>query len=858
MLPKKLERFNDNVLTKFLLYDSIFSSLPYSKIKNTSNLLPLFSEHCKECFNKNLNPEVIVETFFDKFYPNSTFKEKVDLMFRFIQFIERRVVLFDAVEESAFNYVNNMSGVGTLRNLKEQCESKQIKSDLKKVLNEIKIKPVLTAHPTQFYPGSVLGIITDLCEAIKNNELNKIRLLLEQLGRTPFFKKKKPTPLDEARSLIWYLSNVFYYSIGDIQSYIQRQIFQEESLTNNIISLGFWPGGDRDGNPYVTTQITLKTAQLLRNSIIRNYYRDIRKLRRRLTFRGIEEKIIDIESKLYESILSNSKTPPKITLNSLKTSLNSILKTVQNDYGGLFSDDIKKLILKVNLFGYHFASLDIRQDSRVHHDVFSKILKFVLKNNLSKSDFNYYNETEDKKIDFLTGLEGDIMPEEFEDDNVVKTLNSIRAIKQIQENNGEIGCNRYIISNNQTAINIFEVYAMIKLSGFELPKIDIVPLFETIPDLEIAESVMEKVYSNSFYRKHLKTRGNKQIIMLGFSDGTKDGGYLTANWSIYKAKEKLTKISRKYNIDISFFDGRGGPPARGGGNTNQFYSSLGKQIQADEIQLTVQGQTISSNFGTLQSCRYNLEQLLSASVNNKLFDSNSHFIDDEDRETFNVISKISHQAYNDFKSHPKFLPYLENMSTLKFYAKTNIGSRPSKRKSSESFDFASLRAIPFVGSWSQLKQNVPGFYGVGYALEKLNIDGKFEKAERLYNNNLFFRTLISNSMMSLEKSFFKLTDYMKNDEEYGGFWNLIYNEYLRTKKYVLKLTKLNNLMDDQPAGKASIKIREEIVLPLLTIQQYALIKLQKNSKDGNKQKEIFEKIVTRSLFGNINASRNSA
>ena len=190
MLPKKLERFNDNVLTKFLLYDSIFSSLPYSKIKNTSNLLPLFSEHCKECFNKNLNPEVIVETFFDKFYPNSTFKEKVDLMFRFIQFIERRVVLFDAVEESAFNYVNNMSGVGTLRNLKEQCESKQIKSDLKKVLNEIKIKPVLTAHPTQFYPGSVLGIITDLCEAIKNNELNKIRLLLEQLGRTPFFKKK--------------------------------------------------------------------------------------------------------------------------------------------------------------------------------------------------------------------------------------------------------------------------------------------------------------------------------------------------------------------------------------------------------------------------------------------------------------------------------------------------------------------------------------------------------------------------------------------------------------------------------------------------------------------------------------------
>ena len=137
---------------------------------------------------------------------------------------------------------------------------------------------------------------------------------------------------------------------------------------------------------------------------------------------------------------------------------------------------------------------------------------------------------------------------------------------------------------------------MIKLSGFELPKIDIVPLFETIPDLEIAESVMEKVYSNSFYRKHLKTRGNKQIIMLGFSDGTKDGGYIMANWSIYKAKESLSKLSQEFNFDISFFDGRGGPPARGGGNTHQFYASLGEKIASNNIELTVQGQTISSNF----------------------------------------------------------------------------------------------------------------------------------------------------------------------------------------------------------------------------------------------------------------------
>ena len=193
------------------------------------------------------------------------------------------------------------------------------------------------------------------------------------------------------------------------------------------------------------------------------------------------------------------------------------------------------------------------------------------------------------------------------------------------------------------------------------------------------------------------------------------------------------------------------------------------------------------------------------------------------------------------------------MSTLKFYAKTNIGSRPTKRGKSKSLDFSALRAIPFVGSWSQLKQNVPGFYGVGLALEKFEESGRFDQVLDLYQNNAFFRTLVYNSMMSLTKSFFKLTAYMQNDPEYGTFWDQIYAEYLRSKKYLLKLTGQSELMENEPAGKASIMMREKIVLPLLTIQQYALGKLHQKGSD-----EILEKMVTRSLFGNINASRNSA
>jgi phosphoenolpyruvate carboxylase len=201
------------------------------------------------------------------------------------------------------------------------------------------------------------------------------------------------------------------------------------------------------------------------------------------------------------------------------------------------------------------------------------------------------------------------------------------------------------------------------------------------------------------------------------------------------------------------------------------------------------------------------------------------------------------------------------MSTLKYYAKTNIGSRPSKRGKSDSLVFADLRAIPFVGSWSQLKQNVPGFFGVGTALKHYEEKGEFEKVQHLYQESRFFRALIANSMMSLSKSFFNLTRYMSEDPEYGDFWNLIYDEYLTSKRLILKLTGSKELMEDEPVSKASIDVRESIVLPLLTIQQYALKKIQELEKDKSNNAEeirVFEKMVTRSLFGNINASRNSA
>ena len=858
-LPK-IERFNRDVLSKYHIYNSVFITLPFDSVDNTGVLLPLFTDICEKGFKKQQTPKEIVDFFSAKYLNNATEQEAIDLMFRFIQYIERQIVLFDAIEDAAFSSVNNMEGRGSLRDIKEKTDAKNKQKELIAFLENFNVRTVLTAHPTQFYPGPVLGIINDLTAAIRKNDLIQIKQLLAQLGKTPFIQNEKPNPFDEAISLIWYLENVFYNTSGEMIHYLEKNVFDGTTIQNPLIKLGFWPGGDRDGNPFVTTEITIKVAERLRTSILKCYYFEIRNLKRKLTFSGVDVLISELEQKLYRSVFY-SKGEIFITLEEFKEQIHKIKTIIIEQHQSLYLDDLEALLIRVNLFGFHFATLDIRQNSKIHDAVFKDVVNFYLKSNTEVFPDNYFTLSEQEKFEVLENVSGDLDPNVF--DNVItrQTLESIQAVKTIQVNNGEFGANRYIISNNESALNVLETFALIKLSNWEEATIDIIPLFESVDDLQHAHEIMEKLYTNASYAAHLKRRGNKQTIMLGFSDGTKDGGYLMANWSIYKAKEALTEISRKYDVQAIFFDGRGGPPARGGGKTHKFYASLGPQIENKEIQITIQGQTISSNFGTLDSCRYNLENLLSAGVTNQVFNNSKNKLSQEDKAILDKMSELGYEKYLSFKNHPKFIPYLEQMSTLKYYAKTNIGSRPSKRSTSESLEFSDLRAIPFVGSWSQLKQNVPGFFGVGTALKYFEDNHEWDKVNNLYKNSLFVKTLLENSMMSLAKSFFPLTAYMRKDPEFGEFWQIIYDEFLETKRLLLKIAGHKDLMENYPDGKASIDMRERIVLPLVTIQQYALLKineLNKATQPNDELIKVYEKIVTRSLFGNTNASRNSA
>lgn len=847
MLNDKLkERFRQIVENRFQIYNSLFMSLPYDKMSNIGMLLPFLYEESKIGYEAGKTPEEIVEEFFRKHTSLETEEQKNELLFKIIQYIERQVVLFDSIEDAAFSKLHSESDAGTVTHLHERGVQEHSLEEIRKKMDEFAVKIVFTAHPTQFYPNAVQRIIHDLRAAIMEDNVADIDMLLQQLGQTPFVNKERPTPLDEAMSIIYYLRYVYYESIGELYKKIKELFGTKNHIPHqDIIQLGFWPGGDRDGNPFVTAETTLNVAAELRANILKCYYEDLKKLRRRMSFRGISEILEQLSDDLYHSVFDNEN---EISSEQILNQVDAAEKLLIEKYNGLFKNLLDDFRDRVKIFGTHFAMLDIRQDSRIHQKIVDEII--TKKSGKSAEDFSH-----DEKLKWLLETDLVLNPDEFED--ITKdTLQNILNIKEIQRRNGERGMSRYIISNSDDVKDVLNVYALFKLCGYkeEDIKMDIVPLFETMEGLSNAQSVMQELYNFPIYKNHIKNRGNQQVIMLGFSDGTKDGGYLKANWEIYKAKEQLTKVSEENGVKVIFFDGRGGPPARGGGKTHDFYASQGSTIANNKIELTIQGQTITSVFGNKDQAQYNFEQLLTAGIENDVFKNPQKDLTEQQRALIVELAEISYQKYSALKSHPKFVPYLQEMSTLQYYGRTNIGSRPSKRGAGNELKFEDLRAIPFVGSWAQLKQNVPGFFGFGYALNELKKQGRFEEVKALYKGSDFFKTLVLNSMMSMNKTYFPLTYYMKNHPKFGEFWNILFEEYTLSRDMMLEVTGFEMLQQEEPLSRRSVKLREKIVLPLLSIQQYALMKLQ----NGDSNREIYEKMVMRSLFGNINASRNSA
>lgn len=843
----KEQEFERSVKNKFYVYNSLFLNLPFKQISNTGMLIPLMYHEFRSGLEAGKDPLQILDTFMRAHTDLEQEDDKIEFMFRVIRYVERQVVLYDSVEDASFTQISNDDNFLSVRDFVHLAESGNYINDLARKLSGFSARIVFTAHPTQFYPPSVLDIIARLRTLITANNIDGIDLSLQQLGLTSFINAKKPTPFDEAGNIIYYLRNVYYDAVGELYTGLKKALAKQNFDNPEILKLGFWPGGDRDGNPYVTSDITKRVADELRMTLMNCYYADTGNLAQKLTFREVDEQIRDLRNLLYSAMFDAGKT---LSADELIRPLMNVREMLVTRYNSLYLNELEALIDKVRIFRTHFASLDIRQNHDVHERTVEQLFRHsgLISNSLDELD-------ENELTDLLLHKNLPAEASWFEDMLVKDTISTIKQLKLIQKKNGEEGCNRYIISNSENVFSVLYVFALFRWCGYRDGEMnaDIIPLFESMDGMANAPHIMQSLFEIPEYRAHLRHRNDKQTMMLGFSDGTKDGGYLKANWEIFRTKENLTAVCNQHNIKAIFFDGRGGPPARGGGKTHRFYAAQGPGIANHEIQLTIQGQTITSKYGTKEQFIHNSEQLLTAGLSNR-FSENENSISESSRQLIDRLASLSFERYNALKNHPMFIPYLENKSTLRYYGMANIGSRPVKRSGNAGLTLKDLRAIPFVGSWSQLRQNVPGYFGIGTAIDTLVREGKTDELKSLFRDVPFFKALILNSMMSLFKSNFRLTSYIAGDPAYTEFWNILHDEYQRSKAMTLLISGLSELMEEEPVSRNSVKIREEIVLPLLIIQQYALQKIE----SGSEYSPAYEKIVQRSLYGNINASRNSA
>ncbi len=435
-MSNTLAAFKNLVGTKFEMYNSLFTSLPFHRVEKTGVLLSLFLLHCEESFRKEKSPVEIIDSFFRQYTTYDNEKDQIDLLFRFIQYSERQVVLFDALEDAAFAATHDMNGSGTLKQLQNEVIDTNSQKQLAKKLKDFSVRLVLTAHPNQFYPSAVLGIIHDLGKALLRDDTVLVNTYLQQLGKTPFFKKEKPSPFDEAITLIWFLENVFYHSAGHILSFLNDEFPEAISKKNQLIRMGFWPGGDRDGNPYVKADTTLKVAEALRGSIVKCYYREVRLLKGRLTFHGVDSLLASLEERLYKNLfIPGYKTD--LTKEEIVSTLVKIRDILVEKHNSLFLNKVNNLLNKVNLFGLFFASLDVRQDSSAHRELLELIAEKTTV--LPK---NYKGLSDEKKIQALEGINSLVVDTDLNKD----AFDTLLSIQTIQKFNGVDGCHRYIIS----------------------------------------------------------------------------------------------------------------------------------------------------------------------------------------------------------------------------------------------------------------------------------------------------------------------------------------------------------------------------------------------------------------------------
>ncbi|HGL7476179.1 TPA: phosphoenolpyruvate carboxylase [Streptococcus pneumoniae] len=779
------------------------------------------------------------------------------------------------------------------------------KENAVEILEHLNVVPVLTAHPTQVQRKSMLDLTNHIHSLLrkyrdvklglinKDKWYNDLRRYIEIIMQTDMIREKKLKVTNEITNAMEYYNSSFLKAVPHLTTEYKR-LAQAHGLNlkqAKPITMGMWIGGDRDGNPFVTAK-TLKQSALTQCEVIMNYYdkkiyqlyrefslstsivnvsKQVREMARQSKDNSIyREKelyrraLFDIQSKIQATktyLIEDEEVGTRYeTANDFYKDLIAIRDSLLENKGeSLISGDFVELLQAVEIFGFYLASIDMRQDSSVYEACVAELLK-------SAGIHSRYSElSEEEKCDLLLKeLEEDprILSATHAEKSelLAKELAIFKTARVLKDKLGDDVIRQTIISHATSLSDMLELAILLKEVGLvdtERARVQIVPLFETIEDLDHSEETMRKYLSLSLAKKWIDSRNNYQEIMLGYSDSNKDGGYLSSCWTLYKAQQQLTAIGDEFGVKVTFFHGRGGTVGRGGGPTYEAITSQPLKSIKDRIRLTEQGEVIGNKYGNKDAAYYNLEMLVSAAINRMITQKKS------DTNTPNryeaIMDQVVDRSYDIYRDlvfgNEHFYDYFFESSPIKAISSFNIGSRPAARKTIT--EIGGLRAIPWVFSWSQSRVMFPGWYGVGSSFKEFINKNPENIAilQDMYQNWPFFQSLLSNVDMVLSKSNMNIAfEYAKlcEDEQVKAIYETILNEWQVTKNVILAIEGHDELLADNPYLKASLDYR----MPYFNILNYIQLELIKRQRRGELSSDQ-ERLIHITINGIATGLRNS-
>ena len=771
-------------------------------------------------------------------------------------------------------------------------------ADLRTWLANFEVRPVFTAHPTEAARRSVLsklGTIADLLdERVSDSRERRLAEAVDLLWQTDELRLGRPEPLDEAINALYYLDDLLRYTMPDVLDDFARELKRlnvDLSPTATPFTFGSWIGGDRDGNPNITPEVTKQAIVLQMGHAIRVLIALMDEIRQALS---VSTKLAGTSPALLESVARdleripeieprfrriNVEEPYRLKATAIRHRLN--LTRERHSSGGAHEpgrdyantkellDDLmlmhtslianrgeliahgllERTIRAVSAFGLFHATMDVREHSAAHERVIDQLFPEANYSKLSPLEKSHML-TEKLEIDNLT----DLVDFNLLDADATKTLNTFRAIKEAQEVFDPGVIETYIISMTRGPEDVLAAALLAKLAGLidfshkAVARINITPLLETVAELRAADSILEALLSNPIYRKVVELRGNVQEVMLGYSDSNKDAGIATSQWEIHQAQRRLRDLSRKHGVQMQIFHGRGGSVGRGGGPTYDAIIALPWGTLDGHIKMTEQGEVISDKYSLPSLARENVELTLAAALEATVLNRKARQSPEDLTSWNNAMEAVSESAFKAYRSlveHPDLPTYFYQSTPVEQLGNLYLGSRPSRRPDAGA-DLSSLRAIPWVFGWTQSRQIVPGWYGVGSGLKAAREAGHGETMQKMLKDWHFFRTFISNVEMTIAKTDLKTArKYVESlvDPKLHHLLERIESEYQLTIKEILSLTKKTEILGDQQILARTLQIRDNYLAPLHLLQVSLLKKVREDSVDP---------LISRALLLTIN------